>query len=170
MRSYVANALAVAIAETCDGFEVCGQVPGQTHQFHVALLFAFQAPIGLDAVEVTIEVELEQHECVNYPYRVVLGDEIVQAPWQQRDLLPVLADNKSRKIETSMRYVKATYRKILIGFSHTLAAHLPHAFSPLMSAMWICRDELKGCFMELRLLSGEHHLVGSMAGIRQAFR
>ncbi len=52
-------------------------------------------------MEATVEVELEQHELVNCPYRVVLGDEVVQALWQQRDLLPVLADNESRKIETT---------------------------------------------------------------------
>ena len=57
----VANAFAVVAAEVRNGLEVWGEAAGQPHQFHVAQAFALQPAGGLDAVEVTVQIELQQH-------------------------------------------------------------------------------------------------------------
>ena len=50
------------------------------------------------------------------------------------------------------------------------SALLSQSCPPPMSAMCLCRGELKGSFMELRCQSGEHDLVCSTTGIRQAIQ
>jgi len=50
------------------------------------------------------------------------------------------------------------------------AADLSQTSLPPMSAIWICRGQSKGSFMEPRCQSGDHHLVSSTAGMGLAFR
>ena len=100
----VANAFAVIAAEVCNGLEVGGEPASQPHQFHVALAFALQPAAGLDAIEIPVQIELQQHrrvirrptrcsrlcaietqadqvqlvdEDVHYPNRVVFCNEVI---------------------------------------------------------------------------------------------
>jgi hypothetical protein len=50
----------VILAEVGDRLEVRHQPPGQPHQLDIALRFAFQSPARLKAVEVAVEVDLQQ--------------------------------------------------------------------------------------------------------------
>jgi hypothetical protein len=50
----------VILAEVGNGLEVGGEPPGQPHQLDIALRFAFQPPARLKAVEVAVEVNLQQ--------------------------------------------------------------------------------------------------------------
>ena len=47
--------------EVSDGLEVGHQPPGQPHQLDIALGFAFQASAGLHPIEVSVDIDLEQH-------------------------------------------------------------------------------------------------------------
>ena len=109
----VADALAVVVAEVGNGLEVRRQSTGQPHQLDVALRLALQTPAGRDAVQVAVDVDLEQHrrvvrrpprrrrisagkaqllqielfdEGVDRADRIVFGDVVVQTLGQQRDL------------------------------------------------------------------------------------
>ena len=55
-----ADCLAVILAEVGDGLEVRHQTPGQPHQLNVALRLAFKTATGLDAIEVTVDVDLQE--------------------------------------------------------------------------------------------------------------
>ena len=50
----------VVLAEVGNGLEVRREPAGQPHQLDVALAFPLQAPARGDAVEVTVQVDLEQ--------------------------------------------------------------------------------------------------------------
>ncbi len=109
---------AVVLAEVGNRLEVGRQPPGQPHQLDIALRFAFQPPARLNAVEVAVEVDLQQRrgmigrpacrrrrhprkaqggqvqfvdEDLDHPNRVLLVDVILQAMRQQRRLHPVFA-------------------------------------------------------------------------------
>ena len=113
----VADARAVVMPEVGDGLEVWRQPASKPHELDVALGFALQAPAGRDAVEVAVDVQLEQHagvigrtagdsrrgtcevqrreiqgidEGVHGTHWVVFGNVVIQALGQQRDLLTVL--------------------------------------------------------------------------------
>jgi hypothetical protein len=43
-----------------DGLEIWHQTPGQPHQFDVALGFSLQTSARLDAVEIAVDVDLQQ--------------------------------------------------------------------------------------------------------------
>src|SRR5664279_1275810 len=58
--AHVADADPVVVPEVGDGLEVRRQAPGQPHQFDIALGFALEPAAGLDAVEVAVDVDLEQ--------------------------------------------------------------------------------------------------------------
>ncbi len=121
------------------------KAPAQPHQLDVALRLALQAPAGLDAVQVAVDVNLEQyrrvvgrtarvrrrgtceakhleiefcHEGVDDPNRVVLANEVIQTFGQQRDLLPVFAFDESLHAATLARCVTRVYRGK--EFSHSL--------------------------------------------------
>src|SRR5690606_18922954 len=133
----VANAFTVVAAEVRDGLEVRGEAAGQPHQLYIALAFALQPAAGLDAIEITVQVELQQHrgvirrptrcsrlcsiktradqvqlvdEDVHDPNGVVVCNEVIQALRQQRDLLPVLTFDVSRHIDLYVQYGCALYR------------------------------------------------------------
>ena len=118
----VSDALAVVVAEVGDGLEVGCQAPGEPHEFDVALRLALQPTARLDAIEVAVDVQLEQDrgvvsratggrwigafepkrlevqlvdECIDDAHRVVFANVVVKAFWQQRDLVSVRAFDES---------------------------------------------------------------------------
>ena len=60
----IADALAVVMTEVGNGLEVGRKSTGQPHQLDVALRLALQPPAGRNAVQVAVDVELEQHRRV----------------------------------------------------------------------------------------------------------
>jgi hypothetical protein len=56
----VADADTVVAPEVRNGLEVRRQAACEPHQFDIALRFALQASAGLNAVEVAVDVDLEQ--------------------------------------------------------------------------------------------------------------
>jgi len=109
---------AIVLAEVGNRLEVGSEPPDQPHQLDIALRFPFQPPARLQAVEVAIEVDLQQRrgmicrpacrrrchprkpqgskvqfvdEDLDHPNRVLLADVILQAVRQQRRLPPVFA-------------------------------------------------------------------------------
>ncbi len=60
LSARAANGLAVVLAEVGDGFEIGHQSPGEPDQFYVALRLSLQPSAGLDAVQVPVDVDLEQ--------------------------------------------------------------------------------------------------------------
>jgi len=97
---------AIVLAEVGNRLEVRGEPPDQPHQLDIALRFPFQPPARLEAVEVAVEVNLQQRrgmigrparrrrrhprksqggkvqfvdEDLDHPNRVLLADIIFQA-------------------------------------------------------------------------------------------
>ena len=97
------DCLAVGLAELGNGLVIGGEPSGEPDHIDIALALALQAAAGLHAVEVTVNLELQQHrrmigrasgrqridpwepqiaqiqrfdKDVNDPHRVVLGDEV----------------------------------------------------------------------------------------------
>jgi hypothetical protein len=124
---------------------------GETHQLHVALGLALQAAARLHAVEVTVDVELEQHprvirraggrerinppeaeraqlqlldEDVDHPDGIVLGDEILRTLRKQGGLSLRLACHESLHTRPSISGPVELYRG---GCFHTVwvASGLP---------------------------------------------
>ncbi|MNR01990.1 hypothetical protein D3C85_1178260 [compost metagenome] len=54
------DGLAVVFSEVGDGLEIRHQTPGQPHQFDVALSFSLQPSARLNAVEIAVDVDLQQ--------------------------------------------------------------------------------------------------------------
>jgi len=55
----VANRLPVLLAEVGNCLEVRRESVDQPHQLYVALSFTFETPAGLDAVQVTVDIDLQ---------------------------------------------------------------------------------------------------------------
>jgi hypothetical protein len=118
----VADSGTVVVPEVGNGFEVRRQATREPHELDVALALVLQPSAGLDAIEVAVDVDLQQDggvvgrppcagrcgavetqllqvelvdEGVNHPDRVVLGDEVVQALRHQGDLTSLLAFDES---------------------------------------------------------------------------
>jgi hypothetical protein len=114
--------LAIVAPEVRNRLEVRAQPPRQPDQFHITLGLAFQAAAGLYAVQIPVDVELQQrrgvirgstgrlglcalkthilqiqliNEYIDNPDRVVLSDVIVQHFGKQRALGSVLAHHVS---------------------------------------------------------------------------
>ncbi len=112
------NGFAVVLAEVGDGLEVRHQASGQPHQLDVALCFTFEAATRLDAVEVTVDTDLQQDgrvirraasfggnhaaetqppeiefidEHIDYSHRIGVRDVIIQSLGQQCALASMLA-------------------------------------------------------------------------------
>jgi len=110
--------LAIVFPEIGNRLEVGREPPDQPHQLDIALRFAFQPPARLQAVEIAVEVDLQQRrgmvgrparrrrrhpgkpqgcevqfrdEDLDRPNRVLLADIILQAVRQQRLLHPIFA-------------------------------------------------------------------------------
>jgi hypothetical protein len=60
----VSDALAVVMAEVGNGLKVGRQSTGEPHQLDVALRLALQPPAGRDAVQIPVDIELEQQRRV----------------------------------------------------------------------------------------------------------
>ncbi|MNS97292.1 hypothetical protein D3C72_1316180 [compost metagenome] len=58
------DGLAVVFSEVGDGLEIRHQTPGQPHQFDVALSFSLQPSARLNAVEIAVDVDLQQDRWV----------------------------------------------------------------------------------------------------------
>ena len=128
LTAHVANRRPVVTAEVGNGLEVGRQAPGEPHQFDVALGFPFQASAGLDAVEVAIQVELEQYrrmigraacgrrgnpgksqraqvqfvdEDFNCANRIVFRYVVIQTLGKQGNLCPVFAFDESLHVRIS---------------------------------------------------------------------
>ena len=56
----IADARAVVMTEVGYGLEVWRQSLGEPHQFNIALRFTFQSATGLDSVQITVDVYLEE--------------------------------------------------------------------------------------------------------------
>ncbi len=120
--AHVADAFAVVAAEVSNRLEVRRQAARQPHQFDIALRLPLKTPAGLQAIEIAVDVDLEQHgrvirrpasrsgfntfkaqvlkiqlvdERVDHADRVVVPDEVVQALWQQGDLASIFAFDES---------------------------------------------------------------------------
>ena len=133
-----ADAGAVGAAEVGDGLEVGCQPPGEPHQLHVALRFALEPTARGDAVQVTVDVELEQHrrvirgaaglgrlgtgeaECrqielfdegIDRAHRIVLGDVVIQARRQQGRLAAVFPFDEALHPALASKRVAVLYER-----------------------------------------------------------
>ena len=145
----VADAVAVVAAEVGDGLEVGRQSTGEPHQLDVALRFALEPPAGRDAVQVPVDVDLEQHrrvirrparhgrigagkaqrlqieffdEGIDRANRVVFGDVVVQALRQQRGLASVFTFDESLHAAPASQRVAVLYERS--GSFHTPSAEV----------------------------------------------
>jgi hypothetical protein len=96
------DGLAVVFSEVGNGLEVRHQTPGQLHQFDIALGFSLHTSARLNAVEITVDVHLQQDrgvvsrrlewhlqtqidqlqfvdEDVDYAHRIGIADVVVEA-------------------------------------------------------------------------------------------
>ena len=64
LAAYLADRRPIVLAEVGNGLEVRHQPSGQPHQLDVALRLALQPTAGLDAIQVAVDVELQQHRRV----------------------------------------------------------------------------------------------------------
>ncbi len=140
LAAHGADGAAVVLAEVGDGLEVGRQPPGEPHQLDIALRFALQPPARLDAVQVAVDIQLEQHRRVvagasgggrggafkpelsqvellderfDDAHRVVLGHVIVQARRQQGGLAAVLAFDESLHVAPASQRVAEVYEDTL---------------------------------------------------------
>ena len=122
LAAHSADGASVVLAEVGDGLEVGREPPGEPHQLEIALRFALEPAARGDAVQIAVDIQLEQHRRViagasggrrggtlkpqlpqiellderfDDTHRVVLGHIIVQARRQQSGLASVLAFNES---------------------------------------------------------------------------
>ena len=136
---------AVVLAEVGDGLEVRRQPASQPDQFQVPLCLPLQTAAGLDAVEVTVDVDLEQrrgvirrttashaiggleaqsaqiqcfHEGINHPHRVVIVDEVFQPIREQKSLGTINTIHESLHAEHPL--AGAQIMPVEAGFSHSL--------------------------------------------------
>jgi hypothetical protein len=118
----ISDAGAVVTPEVGNGLEVRRQASREPHHLDVALRLALQAAAGLNAVEVAVDVDLEQDrrmvrratrhcrigtleaqvsqleffdERIDYAHRIVVTDVVIKAFGQQRDLATVFAFDES---------------------------------------------------------------------------
>ena len=56
-----ADCLAVVLAKVGNGLEVRHQPTGQPHQFNVTSRFPLKTPAGLNAIQITVNVDLEEN-------------------------------------------------------------------------------------------------------------
>jgi hypothetical protein len=112
------DGLAVVFSEVGDGLEIRRQSPGQPHQFDIALRLSLKAPVRLNAVEIAVDVNLQQtrgmlswparicrydtvktqldqvefiNENVNYTHRIGIADVVVKALGKQGALAAMFA-------------------------------------------------------------------------------
>ena len=140
LAAHSADGRPVVLAEVGDGLEVGGEPPGEPHQLDIALRFALEPPARLDAVQIAVDIQLEQHRRVvagasgggrrgafkpelpqvellderfDDTHRVVLGHIIVQARRQQGRLAAVLAFDESLHVARLAQRVAEVYEETL---------------------------------------------------------
>ncbi len=118
----VANANTVVVTEVGNGLEIGRQAPGQPHRLDIAPGLAFQPPARRNAVQITVEANLQQHrrvvgraarrcrlsagkaqlreielchEGVARTHRIVVSDVVVEILRQQRALITAFTLNKA---------------------------------------------------------------------------
>ena len=138
LPAHIADRFAIIFAEVRDRLEVRCQALRQPHQLNIALRFALEPTARLDAVEVAIDVELEEHgwmvsrparlcwlhpseaqegkvkfihEYIDYPHRIILGHVVVEEFGQYRVLATILSFDKAlHAASVLMRYWLNVYR------------------------------------------------------------
>ena len=122
LRTRRTDGRSIVAAKVGNGLEVRHQATGQPHQLEVALGLAFQPPARLNAVEIAVDVDLEQgggmvrwaarhlrhdagkaqgrevelvDEDINNPNRIVFGHIVVQAVRKQGRLPTILTLNET---------------------------------------------------------------------------
>ena len=60
LKADATDSLTVVLSKISDSLEIRHQTSGQPHQLHVALCFPLKTPAGLNPVEVTVDVDLQQ--------------------------------------------------------------------------------------------------------------
>src|SRR3990170_551860 len=118
LTAYLADGLPVIAAEVGNGLMVGGEALEEPHEFQVTARFSFKQATGADAVEVAIDVELEQvggvvgwaagllehgvaeaqasqiegvDEGVQETHKVILGDVIIEDVGEEGNLAALLA-------------------------------------------------------------------------------
>ena len=64
LAAHLADRGPIVLAEVGNGLEVWHQPSGQPHELDIALRLALQPAAGLDAIQVAVDVELQQHRRV----------------------------------------------------------------------------------------------------------
>ena len=80
LAAHLADRRPIVLAEVGNGLEVRHQPSGQPHQLDVALRLALQPTAGLDAIQVAVDVELQQHR------------RVVRRPARRRRVNPIEAE------------------------------------------------------------------------------
>lgn len=117
------------------------------------------------------------NEGINHTNRIVLGDEVIQALGQKRDLPPILTFDVSRHVDLGAQYAWEDYQlrcNAVRGFSHSLGRQwlrwmlvprlqaLPDANAPLLgncSVYPLTEHEWSLCFP-----GGRAHCCAACAG------
>ena len=116
LRAHLLDGRAIVLAEIRNRLVIRREAPRQRHHFQIALAFPLQPPARLHAIEIAVDVELEQrrgmvgrpaglgridarepqiaeveriHEHIDRANRIALVDEVIEAFGQQRRLLPI---------------------------------------------------------------------------------
>ena len=152
LAAHGADGATVVLAEVGDGLEVGREPPGQPHQLEIALRFALEPPARLDAVQIPVDIQLEQHRRViagpsgggrrgtlkpqlpqiellderfDHAHRVVLGHIIVQARRQQGGLASILAFDESLHAAGLAKRVAEVYEDTLRFYTGSAGSRHP---------------------------------------------
>ncbi len=150
-----ADGRAVVLAEIGDGLEVRRQAARQPHDFDVALAFPLKPAAGLNAVEVSIDVELQHHrgivsgpsrelrlnapeaklakielidEKIDHPHRIILGDIVFQLSRKHRSLSAIRPDYKAGHAISLLleeKILRQNQFSEKLDFSHSLGPRQP---------------------------------------------
>ncbi|MGF6446454.1 hypothetical protein QF002_007330 [Paraburkholderia youngii] len=130
--AYVANTITIAAPELGNRLEVWRKPAGQPHQFDIALALPLQTTARLHAIEIAVDIDLEQHcrvvrrstsdcrrgafksqrnqleffnECVDDPDGIVFCNKVIETLRQQRCLIAVRTFDKSPHLRLSRQQV-----------------------------------------------------------------
>ena len=122
--------LAVVLTEVGDGLEVRHQAPGQPHQLNVALGLSLKAATGLDAIEVAVDVDLQQDGRMLSRPTSFCGDNTLETESTKVEFIDEHIDHTSR---VGVRHIVIQ----ALGKQHALASMLSldktlHRHSPLI--------------------------------------
>src|SRR5215471_16645526 len=145
LGAYLADRSTVIPAEVGDRLEVRRETPREPDQLHVALRFTLEAPARLDAVQVAVDIDLEQrsrmvgrpprvrwigalkserykvefiNEGIDGTHRIVFGDPVIQSLREEHRLLSTLAFDESLQHAFPRKPRRSYYPSIALRF-HT---------------------------------------------------